>query len=213
MAVTLRAQKRDQRGKGAARKLRAVGRVPAVLYGKGTDTVDLSLDAREAEYLFLSVSVENTIIGLDIEGEKVPVQTLVREIQVHPYRPLMLHVDFYRVREGEMIELEIPVHLVGTPEGVKNAGGILQLLIHELPVRCLPTEIPESIELDVSGLGIGDSIHVSDLGLPAGVEVMVEADRTVCSVGAPRVVVEEAPEGEEGAAEAGGAEAEEGGEG
>jgi len=213
----LSAEKREDTGKGAARRLRASGRVPAVVYGKDAETQSLSVDAHEADHLFQAISVENTIVDLEIDGEKGPVRTLVREIQVHPYRPTLLHIDFYRIQEGVRVEVEIPLHLNGVPEGVKNSGGILQQVIHELPVKCLPTDIPDSIELDVTGLDVGDSVHVSDLDLGEDVEVLLDPERTVCSVVMPKVVVveeeeEELPEGveaPEGEAEAEGEEAEE----
>jgi large subunit ribosomal protein L25 len=190
----LRAEKREQKGKESARKLRDSGRIPAVLYGKETETVSLSLDAHEAELLFQSISVENTIVGLEIEGEKAPVQTLIREIQVHPYRPVLFHVDFYRIREGERLEVEIPVNLNGVPEGVRSSGGILQQVVHQVRVKCLPTMIPESIEIDVTALEIGGSVHVSDLRLGEGVEILMDADQTVCSVVQPKLEVEPAAE-------------------
>ena len=127
--------------------------------------MNISVVAHDAELLFHAISVENTIVQLDIDGEKAPVQTLIREIQAHPYKPQLLHVDFYRIREGETIEVEIPVHLKGSAPGVKN-GGVLQHSVHELRVRCLPTAIPESIDLDVSKLELGQSIHVSDVPVP-----------------------------------------------
>jgi large subunit ribosomal protein L25 len=200
----LRAEKRERKGKESARKLRDGGRIPAVLYGKETDTVSLSLDAHEAELLFQSISVENTIVGLEIEGEKAPVQTLIREIQVHPYRPVVFHVDFYRIREGERLEVEIPVHLHGVPEGVRSSGGILQQVVHQVPVKCLPTLIPESIDIDVTALELGGSVHVSDLRVAEGVEILMDPDQTVCSVVAPKL--EAAPA--EAAAPAEGAEGE-----
>jgi large subunit ribosomal protein L25 len=138
--------------------------------------------------------VENTIVGLEIEGEKAPVQTLIREIQVHPFRPQLFHVDFYRIREGERLEVEIPVHLHGVPEGVRTAGGILQQIVHQVPVKCLPTMIPESIDIDVTALAIGGSVHVSDLRLAEGVEILMDADQTVCSVVAPKLEVAPAAE-------------------
>jgi large subunit ribosomal protein L25 len=190
----LRAEKREQKGKESARKLRDSGRIPAVLYGKETETVSLSLDAHEAELLFQSISVENTIVGLEIEGEKAPVQTLIREIQVHPYRPVLFHVDFYRIREGERLEVEIPVNLNGVPEGVRSSGGILQQVVHQVRVKCLPTMIPESIEIDVTALEIGGSVHVSDLRLGEGVEILMDADQTVCSVVQPKLEVAPAAE-------------------
>lgn len=199
MEVRLRAEKRQGQGKGDARKLRAEGRVPAVLYGKDTDAQALSIEAHEAELLFQSISVENTMVDLEIQGEKQPVRTLIREIQTHPYRPLLYHVDFYRIREGETLELEIPVHITGTAPGVKNAGGILQQSIHEVPVRCLPSQIPDSIEVDVSSLDLGSTIHVSDLRVGEGVEILLDPEQVICSVVAPKVVeVDEDEEDEEG---------------
>jgi large subunit ribosomal protein L25 len=201
--VRLRAEKREGSGKEAARRLRNQGRVPAVLYGKGADTVQLSVEAHEAQLLFQSISVENTIIGLEIDGDKKPVQTLIREIQAHPYKPELYHVDFLLIREGEKLELEIPVELVGIPEGVRTGGGVLQQTVHEVEVRCLPTQIPSSFEIDVAHLGIGDSIHVSDLELPEGVEMLIDAEQVICSVVLPRA---EVPAAEAAAAPAEGAE-------
>ena len=208
--VRLRAEKRDGQGKEAARRLRNQGRVPAVLYGKGSETVALSVEAHEAQLLFQTISVENTIIGLEIDGEKKAVPTLIREIQAHPYKPVLYHVDFLLIREGQKLELEIPVELTGTPEGVRTGGGVLQQTVHEVAVRCLPTQIPSSFEIDVAHLGIGDSIHASDIKLPEGVELLIDPEQVICSVMLPRAeapAAEAAPaEGEEGAAPTEGAE-------
>lgn len=197
MTITkvLKAQKRDGSGKGAARKLRGAGRVPAVLYGGGMEPVSLSIDAMEAGHLFQAISVENTIVELDIEGEKGAQQTLVREVQTHAHRMELIHVDFLRIQKGVAIELEIPVHLVGTPVGVKLHGGIVEQIIHELPVECIPSLIPEMLEVDVSALDVDDSLHVKDIPLPEGVEAMIDAERTVCVVAVPRAAA--AAEGEE----------------
>jgi large subunit ribosomal protein L25 len=197
--VKLRAEKRDERGKEAARSLRANGRVPAVLYGKGTESVSLSVEAHEAEMLFQSISVENTIIGLEIDGDRKPVPALIREIQAHPYKPMLYHVDFYRIREGETLELEIPVHLIGVPEGVRTSGGVLQQTIHEVAVRCLPTQIPSSFDVDVAHLGVGDSVHVSDIQLGEGVEVLLDPDQVICSVVVPKAAAPAAAEAAEAA--------------
>ncbi len=194
--VTLKAEKRARTGKGAARKLRASGRVPAVIYGHAAETESLSLDAREAEQLFRSISVENTIVDLAIEdGEEV--RTLIREVQVHPYRPELIHVDFYRIQEGVKLEVQIPVHLVGMAAGVKHSGGVLEQIIHDLPVRCIPAKIPESFEIDVTELGMHESVHVSDLELEEGVEALLDPERTICTVVAPKIVLEEPEEDEE----------------
>ena len=197
--VMLKAEARTGRGKGAARKLRATGRVPAVLYGADAESVALSVDATEATHLFQTISVENTIVDLAVAGGKEAVRTLVREVQVHPLRPQLLHIDFLRIQAGVKVDLDIPVHLTGVPEGVRAEGGVLQQIIHELPVRVLPSNIPPSIEIDVTGLGLGDTIHVSDLDLGEDVEIQAELDQTIAAVVAPRALAldEEEEEGEE----------------
>lgn len=184
--ANLTAQPRDERKKGGARKLRTTGRIPAVVYGHGEQTRALSVDAHELERLFSSIHVENTIINLKIEGEKADVRALVREVQEHPLKRNVLHVDFYQIHAGEQITVEVPIVLTGTPAGVR-AGGILQHTMNEIEIRVSADAIPEEIRLDVSHLDVGDSIHVSDLQLPEGVEVLVDADRSVCSVTAPTV--------------------------
>lgn len=186
MQAALSAQKREGTGKGVARKLRAAGQVPAVLYGQDTDPVSLSLNAREAERVFSSVSVENTIIDLSIEGGET-VQTLVREIQAHPFRHELVHVDFLLLKRGVAVELDIPVHLVGTARGVRNDGGVLDHVLHDIKVRCIPSLIPDAAELDVTGLEVGDSFHVSDIRLPEGVQILTEGEVLVCSVQPPRL--------------------------
>jgi len=208
------AEKRDGRGKGAARKLRAAGRVPAVLYGKDFESLPLSVDAREASHLFQTISVENTIVELDMKDEKDPIRALVREIQSHPYKPDLVHIDFLRIQTGVAVDVEIPLHLVGVPQGVKLHGGSLDQSIHELPVRCIPSRIPDSIEVDVSHMDLHDMIRVADLDLDDAVEVTIEPDRMVAQVSPPRGGgLEEGLEGEEAAEEAvGGAEEAGGGE-
>lgn len=196
--VMLEAKPREERGKGAARRLRAAGKVPAVVYGGDADPVTVTLDAQEAFRLFQSISVDNTIVSLTLDGEDQPVQTLVREIQTDPLRPDLLHVDFYRIQEGMEVEVDVPVHLNGVPEGVKAQGGILQQVIHDLPVRCMPNLIPETYEIDVTALEMGDSIHVDELPVEEGITILLDAERTVCSVVAPKAleVEEEEPEEE-----------------
>ena len=191
MHATLKAEKRDATGKGVARKLRAAGRLPAVVYGQGEEALSITLDAAEAYHLFHNISVENTIVDLEVEGEKGSVQTLVREIQVHPFKSDLIHVDFYLLQKGVKVDVEIPLHLNGTPAGVKSSGGILQQVIHELPVSVVPSMIPDSFEIDVSHLDVGDSLHVSDVELPEGVEeIKLELDRTICTVVLPKAATE-----------------------
>ena len=198
MSVTaeLSAQKRDETGKGAARRLRDQGRVPGVVYGGDIDTVPISVDASEAEYLFRQISVENTLVDLKLEGNDEPLRTLVREIQAHPYRHELIHVDFYVITEGRAIEVQIPVNLNGIPVGVRESEGVLEQIVHELPVKCVPAKIPETVEIDVTELGMNEAIHVSDVDLGADVEILLDPQRTICTVVAPKVIVVE-PEVEE----------------
>ncbi len=197
--ATIKATPREGTGKGANRKLRATGRVPAVVYGHNEKTRELSLDAHELQVLFSKISVENTVIRLDIEGEKGEVKALVREVQSNPVKGNLYHVDFYQIHANEKVDVEVPVHLVGAAPGVK-AGGVMDHQIHELPVRCLPSAIPESFEVDVSALELGDSIHVSDLKVPEGVEIEMDGDRTVCSVVVPAALEAATPAPAEGEA-------------
>lgn len=193
----LTAEPRSRTGKGAARKLRSEGRVPAVLYGAEVESTPLTLDTHDVEHLFRSISVGSTLIDLTIrdDGDEETVQTLVREVQTHPFRPEVLHVDFYAIRSGVELEVEIPVRLEGIPEGVSAEEGVLEQIMHEVRVRCLPSEIPEAIELDVTELLIGDAIHIADIELESA-EILEEPDRTVCTVVTPKalVVEEEAEE-------------------
>lgn len=206
----LKAYPRMDTGKEVAKKLRAEGKIPAVLYGKDMEPQGLALDRLETENLFHRIAVENTIVALSVEGEREPHQTLIREIQTLPHRAGILHVDFLRVQKGVAVELEIPVSLEGMPVGVKESGGVLEQVINELRVKCIPSLIPEVISLDVSGLGVGDALHVSDVDLGEGVELLVDPERTICAVAIPKALVteedleaeeleegEELPEGEE----------------
>lgn len=186
MTNTLKAEKREGTGKGVARKLRQGGRVPGILYGKDMESVALSLDATEVEHLFRAISTENTIVELDIEGEKGKHQTLVREIQSHPFKHELVHVDFLRIQEGVVVDVDVPIHLVGVPDGVRLNGGVLEQIIHVLPVKCIPSKIPELFEVDVTALDIDSALHVSDLPLGEGVEVTIDPEQTLCLVSAPR---------------------------
>ncbi len=212
----LKAEKREDLGKGAARTLRRAGRVPAVLYGRDLESVHLSVDAHEAHHLFHTISVDNTIVDLAVDGEKKPYPTLVREIQTHPWKASLVHIDFLRIQEGVAVDLSIPVELVGIPVGVRLGGGVLEQIVHELEVRCIPSKIPESFTLDVTALDINDSLHVSDIPVTEGVEILMPPEQTICAVAIPRIVEEpelaepvvaaegeEAAEGAEAAGEAG----------
>ncbi len=193
-ATILKATPRSESGKGAARKLRAAGSVPAVVYGGEEEALSLTVDSNEAYNLFQSISVENTIVTLNVKGVKGGIETLVREIQAHPFRPEILHIDFLRVQKGVAIEVEIPVNVIGTPVGVKNQGGILDHVLHTITVRSIPSKIPESIEVNIEELEVGQSLHVGELGLEEEMEVLTDPERTVVQVAYPRA--EEEPEEE-----------------
>lgn len=198
----LQAEPRQEIGKSAARKMRAAGRIPAVVYGHGEETRLLSVDAHELELLFNRVHWENTIVELTIEGERAPVRTLVREVQSHAYKPLVVHVDFQQIHAGERVHVSVPIRLKGNAPGLK-AGGVMMQTETDLDIRCTPDKIPEFIEVDVSALEIGDAVHLRDITLPEGVEAEIDADRTICSVTPPTVAAtpesaEEAPEAAEG---------------
>ena len=196
--TALSAKRRDETGKGAARKIRSTGQVPAVLYGKNQQPIHLTLDARETLHLFHSISVENTIVNVQIDDDKEELETLVREIQMHPFRPDLVHVDFFCIERGVALEVDIPVNYVGTPHGVRE-GGVLEIILHEFRVKCIPSKIPESIEIDIVRLDIGDSIHVSEIEMADDVELLTDPGHTACLVSVPRVEeVEEEEELEEG---------------
>lgn len=195
--ATLKAVPRTETGKGVARKLRAAGKVPAVVYGADADALPLTLDHHETELLFRRISLDNTIIQLEVDGESAPRPALIREIQTHPFRPDILHVDFYTVQTGVELELDVPVRLEGTPTGVKDQGGVLEQVIYEIPVRCVPAAIPEYFTAHVEELEIGDSFHVSELEVPEGVAILLDLERTLCSVQAPTMLSSEDEEDEE----------------
>lgn len=190
--VTLQAERRSEAGKGAARQLRRTGYVPAVVYGHGEENENLKVRVEELEMLLHRISVDNTLIDLRVKG-KGSRPVLIREVQRHPFRPDILHVDFFQIHADEKIRVEVPLRLKGKAPGVEE-GGILQQRRHEIEVECLPGEIPEYFELDVSSLGIGESLQVGDI-IAGGVTVLEELDRTVCSVVPPTVIkVEEEEE-------------------
>lgn len=193
--VTLRVTGREGAGKGAARRLRRQGLVPGNIYGRGEVPVSVQIERRELELLLGRISVENTLIDLEMEGRD-PRRVLIREIQKHPWKAEVLHVDFLQIQKDVKLRVGVPVRLVGTPMGVRNEGGILQQNRYELEVECLPREIPEQFDVDVSELAIGDSIHVEDVDT-GGVPPLEEPNLTVCTVLAPTVVAVEEEEEEE----------------
>jgi large subunit ribosomal protein L25 len=191
--VSLAASPRDQTGKGAARQARFRGKIPAVIYGHGRETQPLMVDAKALEKALTGVEPEATIIELAVDGKKV--KALIREIQRHPVRPDIIHVDFYEIHAQEKVKLKVPVHLVGSPDGVRNAGGVLDQVTREVEIEVLPDNIPDRVELDVTTLKIGDSRHVRDLQI-ANATILTLADLTIATVVPPRAeeVAAAAPE-------------------
>ncbi len=184
----LAAKKRSAVGKGVARKLRAAGEVPAVIYGHSRDSQALSLNTFNLTRLLDKHSFRTTVIDLDIEGTQA--RTLIREIQRHPYNRAILHVDFQELVAGEKVTVRVPLVMVGTPEGVRVGGGILETMMRELTIAVDPADIPNHLDVDVSNLHIGHSIHVSDIKVPAGVEVMDEPNAPVCLCVVPKAAAE-----------------------
>ncbi len=184
--ATLNAESRAKTTRKAEIKaLRNAGRVPAVIYGHGRDAEALALSAAELERMLEKIEPESTIVELAVKGGK-NVKTLIREIQRHPLKDTVLHVDFLEIHADEAIRLEVPVHLTGIPEGVRNQGGTLDQVLRTIEIEVLPADIPERIELDVTVLTIGKSLHVRDLVVPKA-KLITDAELTVCTVSAPRV--------------------------
>lgn len=194
--VALTAQSRKATGKGAARTLRRQALIPAVFYGPEVDPVNLSLNYRDLEKLIRTGAGENVIIDLEIEtGEStLSHRAMLKEIQVDPVKQTILHVDLYEISMDKKIEVEVPITLTGTAKGVSDEGGILQQVSRTLEISCLPDNIPDSFELDVTDLEIGDSLHVSDLKIPEGIEVLVEGELTIATVVPPTKIEEIEPE-------------------
>ncbi len=198
--VSLNANSRDATGKGAARTLRSQGQVPAVIYGHGREPQPLALNARDLDKMLGHIQAESTVIEVTVGGQTS--KTLIREIQRHPIKRQILHVDFQALVAGEKVTVNIPIVLTGTPEGVRLGGGVLDQTLRELEIEVDPSSIPNHIELDVTNMVIGDSLHVSDLSLPPGVEVLDDPETSVAVLAAPRAVIEEVAvvaEGEAGA--------------
>lgn len=187
----LGAAPRQDGGKGVARKLRSAGRVPAVLYGHGEQPRALSVNAHDLGLLIGAVNVQNSIVTLDIDGEG-PQDVLLREVQMHPYKPEALHVDFFHVNARESLHVKIPVRLHGTPVGVHTDGGVLDHVLYELDVECLPGNIPDAVEIDVAALGLGESVRVGDVPAVDGVKFLQDAELPIASVVASRAAVSEA---------------------
>lgn len=200
--IDLSVELRDKSTKGAVRSLRRDGRVPAVLYGVKRAPTLVAIDGKEFESKVGSIEGTHLIRLNSNTGDLGGRLVLVKEIQRHPVQRALLHADLYEVDVNTKLKLRVPLHFVGRAAGV-DVGGILQPIKREIEVQCLPTEIPDYIEVDVAALGIHDALHISDLKAPAGVELVIDTDEAVVTVLPP--VVEEVKVAAEGEAAAAGA--------
>lgn len=192
-ATELKACIRSSSGKGPARRFRKEGSIPAVFYGRGEEAIHLSVNAAELLKIVRSKK-DNVFIKLLIDGEKkMEKLSLIRELQIEPVSRKFYHADFFEVRMDHRITLEVPLHFTGVPVGVEN-GGELQHLKRDLKISCLPADLPNFIEIDVTGLEIGDSIKVQDIRVPEGIAVLDPGDVGVAMVAVVKVSV---PQGEE----------------
>jgi large subunit ribosomal protein L25 len=202
MQAKLKAERRDDAGKGVARKLRAKGRVPAVVYGHGTDPIPVSVDARELFHVLHTDAGANVMIDVQVDGESL--LAMPRQVQRDLLRDRFLHVDLLRIKRDERITVEVPVHLVGESHGVKE-GGVVEHHLWNLQIECFPQDVPNAVEADITPLGINESLKVSDVPIPPECTVVTPEDEVVVSVVPPqvlRVEEEEAIEGEEALEEA-----------
>ena len=194
----IQAKQRDGRGKNDARRARRDGMVPITVYGGGGETVAAVAPLRELAAILRSESGRNTIFTIDVDGVGAS-EVMFHDRQIDPIRGRLIHADLTRLVKGQKIEVTVPLHLEGEPFGVKEKQGVLEQIVREIEIRCEPRLIPDSIKVDVSNLDVHDVLHVSDLVVPEGVEILEEADAVIATVGIVREEVEAAPviEGEE----------------
>jgi large subunit ribosomal protein L25 len=190
MAETkLQAEVRDGSGKGAARKLRASGRVPGVLYGQGQEPVSISVSSQELLHLFHASGGATMLVDLQIDGREH--LAIPREVQRDHIHSRFIHVDFLAVNRNEKVTLSVEVHEIGEAPGVK-LGGVVEHHLREVEVECLPSDVPEGIEADISGLELGDMLRVADLRPPSGVAILTDDDQPIISIITPAALRTEA---------------------
>jgi len=197
--LNVQAEPREDFGKNAARRLRRVGCIPAVVYGGGGPPIPITVDPRQILAILHSESGHNAVFTLDIRG-RAPARVMLREWQFEPTHGDLLHVDMVRVARDTKLRLKVPVHVTGEPRGVKVQDGIFEFVLREVEVECLPDDIPEYVTVDVTELTIGRNLRVSDLPLGPKVKLLTDASRVVAHVVALRVVEEKPAEVVEAAA-------------
>lgn len=213
--ITLSAEKREGKGKEASHKVRQNGSIPGVIYGPEVEPITIAVKTIELATLIRREGRTNMLIDLNVGGEDSPRKVIIRELQRDPVTSIPKHIDLYQVSLKRKLNIAVQVNLVGLAEGVKNSGGILQQVRREIDIACLPTEIPDTVEIDVTEMSIGDSIHVEQIELE-GVDILTDKKLTIATVVPPTVIKvdepteEELEEGEEGVEGAEGAEGAEG---
>ena len=207
MKIEINAKERKSKGTGASRRLRHEGSTPGILYGGVKDAISLEIDTKELFMQFRHEAFHASILTLNLEGKKESV--ILRDFQMHPVRNNIQHIDFQRINENEKISVKVPFHFVNeeTAPGVKIEGGLVSHIMTEIDISCLPKDLPQYIEVDLGELAMGESIHLSEVTVPEGVELTSltdENDPAITSISKPKVVVEEeivteaSEEGEEG---------------
>lgn len=179
--ITVKGEKREQSGKGFARRLRQAGKVPVNVYGGGTENVSAAVDLKDLAAVLRSETGPNTLFTLDIDGVG-PTDVIFQDRQIDPLKGRLLHADLRRFAKGEKIEVHVPIHLVGEPIGVKQDGGVLDQHLREIKVLCEPKNIPEFFEINVENLELNQSVHVSDIAVEKGIELHEEPEAVVATV-------------------------------
>lgn len=197
--LTIKAEKREQSGKGFARRLRAAGKVPVNIYGGGGESVSAAVELKDLAAILRSDSGHNTVFSLDVAGVGAS-DVIFQDRQIDALKGRLIHADLRRLAKGEKIEVTVPLHIVGEPLGVKQDGGVLEQQIREIKIICEPANIPEFLEVNVEHLQLNESVHVSDIKIGAGLEVHEEPETVVASVVFVKEEVEE-PQITEGAEE------------
>jgi large subunit ribosomal protein L25 len=185
--VKLAAQTRSEVGRAAVKKIKSQGFVPAVIYSKSESPVSLKVVEREISNILAHAAGEHFLVDLNVEGSATGQMAIIQEVQHHPVTQKILHIDFHGVSANEEVESSIPLEPVGDAVGVKSYGGILEQLVRSIKIKSLPKDLPELITVDVSNLNVGESIHIKDIVLPAGVRALDDADVTAFLIAAPKV--------------------------
>lgn len=185
-SLALSASPRTQTRRKGARKIRSGGRIPAIIYGRHNPPQNLEIDAKQFDDLVHKAHTEIILVDLTVEGDATPSRlALVQDVQHHPLSGHILHIDLHEVKADEKVSIEVPVEAVGVPDGVKNGGGTLEHVRFRIRVRCLPKDLPEQINVDVTHLKVGETLHIGEISAPAGVELLGDKKIPVLAVAAP----------------------------